>query len=182
MADSRSAAGPQRAPALCGTLNVRQVRTIGVRPGSVRPAVGGEHAGALVVRVSAQAVDGKATEAALAAVAAAFGVRRGDVSLVTGASGHTKVVEIADGDPRILAEPRNVRPGRCDRPRRDHCRPAARPPRCGGPTAAAARRRHLACALATVDGMTVVMIASTSQLVPVPPCTATASSRATRGR
>ena len=44
--------------------------TIRVRPGSARPGVGGEHDGALVVRVSARAVDGKATEAALAAVAA----------------------------------------------------------------------------------------------------------------
>jgi uncharacterized protein YggU (UPF0235/DUF167 family) len=49
-------------------------------------------------------VDGKATEAALAAVAAAFGVRRGDVRLVAGASGRTKVVEVADGDPRTLTD------------------------------------------------------------------------------
>lgn len=78
--------------------------TIRVRPGSARPGVGGEHAGALVVRVSARAVDGKATEAALRAVAAAFGVRRGAVTLVTGASGRTKIVEIAGGDPRVLAD------------------------------------------------------------------------------
>jgi uncharacterized protein len=78
--------------------------TIRVRPGSARPAVGGHHAGALVVRVSARAVDGKATEAALTAVAAAFGVRRDDVSLVAGASSRTKVVEITGGDPRILAD------------------------------------------------------------------------------
>jgi len=50
--------------------------TIRVRPGSARTSVGGQHDGALVVRVSARAVDGQATEAALAAVAAAFGVRR----------------------------------------------------------------------------------------------------------
>jgi uncharacterized protein len=49
-------------------------------------------------------VDGKATEAALAAVAAAFGVRRDDVSLVAGASARTKVVEVAGGDPRVLAD------------------------------------------------------------------------------
>ena len=78
--------------------------TIRVRPGSARPAVGGEHAGALIVRVSARAVDGKATEAALAAVADAFGVRRDDVSLVAGTSSRTKVVEVADGDPGILAD------------------------------------------------------------------------------
>jgi uncharacterized protein len=84
---------------------------IRVRPGSVHPGVGGEHAGALVVRVSARAVDGRATEAALAAVAGAFGVRRGAVALVSGASSRIKIVEIADGDPRLLAE-LLTRPGR----------------------------------------------------------------------
>ena len=50
--------------------------SIRVRPGSARTAVGGEHGGALVVRVTAPAVDGRATEAALAAVAGAFGGAR----------------------------------------------------------------------------------------------------------
>jgi uncharacterized protein len=77
---------------------------IRVRPGSKHPGVGGEHAGALIVRVNARAVDGRATEAALAAVADAFGVRRGAVSLVSGASSRMKIVEIADGDPRFLAD------------------------------------------------------------------------------
>jgi uncharacterized protein len=77
--------------------------TIRVRPGSARPGVGGEQAGALVVRVSAPAVDGRATEAALAALAAAFGVRRAAVTLVTGKTSRTKVVEVAGGDPRVLA-------------------------------------------------------------------------------
>jgi uncharacterized protein len=78
--------------------------TIRVRPGSARPGSGGEHGAALVVRVSARAVDGKATEAALAAVAGAFGVRRSAVTLVSGASSRTKIVDIAAGDPRILAD------------------------------------------------------------------------------
>jgi uncharacterized protein YggU (UPF0235/DUF167 family) len=65
--------------------------------------VGGEHDGALVVRVSARAVDGQATAAALAAVAAAFGVRRAAVSLVSGAASRTKVVEVAGADPAVLA-------------------------------------------------------------------------------
>jgi hypothetical protein len=77
--------------------------TIRVRPGSARPGVGGEHDGALVVRVSARAVDGKATEAALAAVAGSFGVRRTSVRLVSGASSRTKVVDIDADDPRLLA-------------------------------------------------------------------------------
>ena len=78
--------------------------TIRVRPGSARPGVGGEQGGALVVRVSAPAVDGRATEAALAAVADAFGVRRDAVTLVTGRTSRTKVVDVAGGDPRRLAD------------------------------------------------------------------------------
>jgi uncharacterized protein (TIGR00251 family) len=78
--------------------------TIRVRPGSTRPGVGGEQAGALVVRVSAPAVDGRATQSALAAVADAFGVRRDAVTLVTGKTSRTKVVEVAGGDPRVLAD------------------------------------------------------------------------------
>ena len=76
--------------------------TIRVHPGSARPGVGGDHAGALIVRVAARAVEGKATEAALAAVAAAFGVRRHAVSLVSGASARTKTVDVAGGDPAVL--------------------------------------------------------------------------------
>ncbi len=67
---------------------------IHVRPGSARTLVGGRHGDALAVSVTARAVDGKATEAALRAVADAFGVRRRDVSLVTGATSRDKVVEI----------------------------------------------------------------------------------------
>lgn len=68
---------------------------IRVKPGSARTAVGGRHRDALVVSVTARAVDGKATEAALRAVAEAFGVRRRDVILVTGATSRDKVVEIS---------------------------------------------------------------------------------------
>jgi hypothetical protein len=65
--------------------------------------VGGGHGDALAVRVSARAVDGKATEAALEAVAAAFGVRRQAVTLVSGASSRAKIVDVAGGDPAVLA-------------------------------------------------------------------------------
>jgi uncharacterized protein YggU (UPF0235/DUF167 family) len=87
---------------------------IRVRPGAAGTRVGGTYGGsdtagrgaaggavgggaALVVKVAARAVDGKATEAALAAVAAALGVRRRDVRLVSGATSRDKVVEV-DGD------------------------------------------------------------------------------------
>ncbi|WP_199424662.1 DUF167 domain-containing protein [Actinotalea solisilvae] len=65
-----------------------------VRPGASRTRVGGEHAGRLVVAVAARAVDGAATEAALAAVAGAFGVRRRAVTLVSGATARDKVVAV----------------------------------------------------------------------------------------
>lgn len=92
----------RRSADACGTLGDVRI-TIKVRPGSARPGVGGEVAGALVVRVSASAVDGKATEAALAALADAFGVRRQAVTLVTGASSRTKIVDVAGADSAVLA-------------------------------------------------------------------------------
>ena len=76
--------------------------TVRVRPGSARPGVGGEHDGALVVRVSARAVDGQATAAALAAVASAFGVRGQAVTLVTGKASRTKTLDVAGADPAVL--------------------------------------------------------------------------------
>jgi uncharacterized protein (TIGR00251 family) len=80
---------------------------IRVKPGSARTAVGGRHGDALVVSVTARAVDGKATEAALRAVAEAFDVRRREVSLVTGAASRDKVVEI-DGEAGRLAGRRDA--------------------------------------------------------------------------
>jgi uncharacterized protein len=76
--------------------------TIWVRPGSPRPRVGGERNGALVVRVNARAVDGQATEAALAAVAGAFGVRRRAVTLVAGTTSRTKVLDVEGADTGTL--------------------------------------------------------------------------------
>jgi len=67
---------------------------IRVKPGSSRARVGGLHGDRLVVAVNARPVDGEATEAALAAVADAFGARRRDVSLVSGVKGRDKLVEI----------------------------------------------------------------------------------------
>jgi uncharacterized protein len=69
-----------------------------VQPGSPRALVGGSRGGALLVRVTARPVQGKATEAALRAVAAAFGVRRADIGLVSGGTSRDKVVAI-EGDP-----------------------------------------------------------------------------------
>ncbi len=81
---------------------------IRVKPGSGRTVVGGRHDDALVVRVAERAVDGRATEAALRALAEALGVRRRDVRLVTGATSRTKLVEVpatvADRVHQLLAD------------------------------------------------------------------------------
>jgi uncharacterized protein len=75
---------------------------IWVQPGSSRPGVGGEHDGALVVRVSKRPVGGEATAATRAALAAAFGVARGDVTLISGARGRSKIFEVAGADRAVL--------------------------------------------------------------------------------
>ena len=64
--------------------------------------MGGERNGALVVRVRARAVGGQATEAALAAVAAAFGVPRRDVTLVSGTTSRAKILDVEGADPAVL--------------------------------------------------------------------------------
>jgi uncharacterized protein YggU (UPF0235/DUF167 family) len=47
-------------------------------------------------------VDGKATAAALASVAAAFGVGHGSVTLVAGSRSRVKILDVAGADPRVL--------------------------------------------------------------------------------
>ena len=73
-----------------------------VRPGARRAEVGGQHDGALSVKVSAPPVDGAANEAVCRAVAAAFGVRPGAVELVRGTASRRKRLRI-EGDADALA-------------------------------------------------------------------------------
>jgi uncharacterized protein YggU (UPF0235/DUF167 family) len=80
---------------------------IRVKPGSRRARVGGCHAGAwgpaLVIAVTEPAVDGRATEAALRATAAALGLRRSVVSLRAGESSRDKLIIVTD-PPADLAD------------------------------------------------------------------------------
>jgi hypothetical protein len=77
--------------------------SIRVRPGSGRTQVGGRYGEvALVVRVRERAVDGRATTAALRALADALDVRAADVELVTGHTSRTKVVEIPDDSAAVF--------------------------------------------------------------------------------
>ncbi len=71
---------------------------IRVKPGSARTRVGGTYGDAIVVAVPAKAVGGKATEAALAALAKALDVPRRDVRLISGATSRSKVVEVVGSD------------------------------------------------------------------------------------
>jgi uncharacterized protein len=71
---------------------------IRVRPGASRTRVGGSHDGRLVVAVTARAVDGAATTAALVALADALGVRRRHVALATGKTSRDKLVDVASFD------------------------------------------------------------------------------------
>ena len=78
--------------------------TVRVRPGASRTSVGGRYGElALVVTVSARPVDGQANRAVVEAVAAAFGLRRSAVTLLTGQLARDKVLFVA-GDPELLGQ------------------------------------------------------------------------------
>jgi uncharacterized protein YggU (UPF0235/DUF167 family) len=77
--------------------------TVHVRPDSSRTHVGGEHDGALVVRVTAPAEQGKATAAVREALADALGVPLRAVTLVFGAASRRKVVGVAVPDADVDA-------------------------------------------------------------------------------
>lgn len=72
--------------------------TLHIRPRSSATEVGGDHDGALVVRVSEPAEGGRANRAVTAAIAEALGVPQRAVTLVRGASSRRKVVEIDAGE------------------------------------------------------------------------------------
>jgi uncharacterized protein YggU (UPF0235/DUF167 family) len=96
---------------------------IRVKPGASRTRVGGTYGGthgadgahdegsALVVAVSERAVDGKATEAALRALAAALGVPGRSIRLVSGAASRAKIVEIHDPPGDLAARLNALRAG-----------------------------------------------------------------------
>jgi uncharacterized protein len=81
--------------------------SVRVYPGSRRTGVGGRYGTSkppvLVVRVTAPAIDGRATIAVIEALATAFRVNRNNVSVVAGNSSRNKIVEVLDADPAVLA-------------------------------------------------------------------------------
>lgn len=79
-----------------------------------RPGVGGRYGDAepavLSVRVSAPAVDGRANEAVVRALADALGVSRSAVRILRGATARTKLVEVEGGDEQELGRLLALRP------------------------------------------------------------------------
>lgn len=81
-----------------------------VRPRAAATVVGGTHDGALLARVTEPAHEGRATTAALRAVADALGVPPRSVTLVRGATARRKLIEITVAeDARPDLEARLVR-------------------------------------------------------------------------
>jgi uncharacterized protein len=68
--------------------------SIRVQPRAKRDEVVGERAGAIVIRLAAPPVDGKANAALTAFIAKAAGVPRSRVAIVRGASARDKVVRV----------------------------------------------------------------------------------------
>jgi uncharacterized protein YggU (UPF0235/DUF167 family) len=91
------------------------VVAVRVKPGASRTRVGGSHQGphgpALVVAVTAPAVDGRATEAARRALADALAVRAAAVSLRTGATSRDKLFIVTGPEAEIAERVRGLRGG-----------------------------------------------------------------------
>jgi uncharacterized protein len=73
-----------------------------VVPRASRVAVGPAVGDRLRVAVTAPPVDGAANAALIDALAAAFGVRRGAVSIIRGEAGRRKTIRIEGGSPATL--------------------------------------------------------------------------------
>ena len=71
-------------------------------PGAGRNDIGGVVEGALRVRVAAQPVDGAANQALIGLIAEALDVARGRVTIVSGGTSRTKVIEIEGVPPEVL--------------------------------------------------------------------------------
>ncbi|MGC5051924.1 DUF167 domain-containing protein [Micromonospora sp. DT48] len=86
-----------------------------VKPGSSRARVGGRfdgpHGPALVIAVHPPAADGRATEAARRALAAALGVRPAAVSLRTGAASRDKLFLVTPSGPEVVGRLNRLRDG-----------------------------------------------------------------------
>ncbi len=72
--------------------------TVRLTPRASREGFAGEREGAILVRVTAPPVDGAANEALVRLLAKALRVPKGAVTIVSGETSRTKVVDVADLD------------------------------------------------------------------------------------
>jgi uncharacterized protein len=70
-----------------------------VQPRARRDEIAGERAGALLVRVTAPPVEGKANEAVRRLIAKRLGVAPGNVAVLRGASSRDKLLDIRGVEP-----------------------------------------------------------------------------------
>lgn len=85
----------------------RRVLELHVQPGARRTEFAGLHGGRVKIRLSAQAVDGKANRALVEFLAEAFGVPRSSVTIEAGAASRRKRVSITGA----RRTPHNLPPG-----------------------------------------------------------------------
>lgn len=78
--------------------------SVRVQPRASRRRIVGPHGGALKVAITAPPVDGAANKDLIDYLASAFGVPRGRLRLLRGATGRSKVVLFEDLAPEALAE------------------------------------------------------------------------------
>lgn len=78
------------------------VLRVHVQPGARRPGLAGRHGDAVKLRVAAPAVEGRANEAVLAALAVLFGLRPAQITLVAGATSRAKRVRLDGVDPATV--------------------------------------------------------------------------------
>ena len=85
-----------------------------MKPGTSRTHVGGSHGTALVVAVSARAVEGQATAQSLKAVAQAVGLRPRQVTLIRGEKSRDKTIALtvaAESSNAVIAQLRELGAG-----------------------------------------------------------------------
>jgi uncharacterized protein len=90
---------PGNRPEPESTLSLLRVR---LQPRARRDEIAGERAGAVLVRVTAPPVDGKANDALRRLVAGAAGVAPSKVTIVRGHTSRDKVLEVEGVDAREL--------------------------------------------------------------------------------